>query len=188
MAKHAARLKELGVLDLGALEGRVNGEEVAVAGIVMSLRPMRSKKGDRWAIVSLQDMSGGMEVLVFPEAFGRLEGVLKSGVPLLCRGRVNVEDAGTRLALQKAQPLDQVSSAEAMVRVRVNLGGMDEYTLDQLKELFTRSPGGCPIAFDMVDPDGSVATLKSNLRVRLDQKLLDAMRMMCGQDAVEVIR
>ncbi len=189
MAKHAARLKELGVIDLSALEGRENGEDVAVAGIVMSMRPMRSKKGDRWAIVSLQDMSGGMEVLVFPEAFGRLENVLKSGVPLLCRGRVNVEDAGTRLALQKAKPLDQESPAEsAMVRVRVNLEGMKECTLDQLKELFARSPGGCPIAFDMVDPDGSVATLKSNLRVRLDQKLLDAMRMMCGQDAVEVIR
>jgi DNA polymerase-3 subunit alpha len=189
LAKHAARLKEMGALELGTLEGRRNGEEVQVAGIVMSLRPMRSRKGDRWAVVSLQDMSGGLEVLVFPEAFARLETVLKSGVPLLLRGRINVEEVGTRLALQQAQPLDQVSAAEsAMMRVRVDLGAMDEFTLDQLKELFARSPGPCQIAFDMIDPDGSVATLRTNQRVRPDDKLLNAVRQMCGADAVQVVR
>ena len=40
----------------------------------------------------------------------------------------------------------------------------------------------------MVDPDGTVATLRSNQRVRLDEKLLSAVRQMCGTDAVEVVR
>ena len=43
---------------------------------------------------------------------------------------------------------------------------MDEYTLDRLKELFARSPGPCPIAFDLLNPDGSAATLRSKQRVR----------------------
>jgi DNA polymerase-3 subunit alpha len=189
LSKHAARLKELGVVDLVTLEGRRNGEEVTVAGIVMSLRPMRSRKGDRWGILHLQDQTGGLEVLAFPEAFARLEGTLKSGAPLLLRGRVNVEEAGTRLAVQDARPLDQVSSTESTVlRVRVDLGAMDEFTLDRLKELFARSPGPCPISFDLLDPDGSAATLRSNQRVRLDDQLLDRVRQMCGADAVEVVR
>ena len=83
LAKYAARLKELGAVELAAIEGRRNGEEVTVAGMVMSMRPMRSRKGDRWAILSLQDMTGGLEALVFPEAFARLESKLKSGAPLL---------------------------------------------------------------------------------------------------------
>ncbi|HEX9844291.1 MAG TPA: DNA polymerase III subunit alpha, partial [bacterium] len=189
LAKHAARLKELGVIELAAVESRRNGEEVAVAGMVMSLRPMRSRKGDRWAIVSLQDMTGGLEALVFPEALGRLEGVLKSGAPLLLRGRVNVEEAGTRIAVQDAQPLDQLApTGTGLVRVRVELGSMDEFTLDRLKELFARSPGSCPIAFDLLDADGSVATLHSNQRVRLDEKLVEDVRKWCGPDAVQVIR
>jgi DNA polymerase-3 subunit alpha len=187
--KHAARLGELGVADLVSLEGRRNGEEVTVAGIVMAMRPMRSRKGDRWAILSLQDRTGGLEVLAFPEAFTRLEATFKSGAPLLLRGRVNVEEAGTRLAVQDAQPLDKVSSAGTTVmRVRVELGAMDEFTLDRLKELFARSPGSCPIAFDLLDPDGSVATLRSDQRVRLDDQLLNKVRQMCGPDAVEVVR
>src|SRR5579862_5689231 len=60
LAKYAARLKELGVSNIAELEGRRNGEEVRVAGVVMAIRPMRSRKGDRWAILSLHDMSGGL--------------------------------------------------------------------------------------------------------------------------------
>jgi DNA polymerase III subunit alpha len=189
LAKHAAQLKQLGAMELASLEGHANGEEVSAAGIVMSLRPMRSRKGDRWAILHLQDMTGSLEVLAFPEAFARLESTLKSGVPLLVRGRVSVEEAGTRLAIQDAKPIDQVSSAgTTLMKVRVELGSMDEYTLDRLKELFARSPGPCPIAFDMIHPDGLVATLRSDQRVRLDERLVDAIREMCGPDAVKVLR
>jgi DNA polymerase-3 subunit alpha len=189
LAKHAGRLKELGALELAAVEGRRNGEEVTVSGMVMAMRPMRSRKGDRWAIVTLQDMTGALEALVFPEAFGRLEAVLKSGAPLLLRGRVNVEEAGTRIALQDAQPLDPFASGgSGLIRVRVELGTMDEYTLDELKKVFASAPGSCPVAFDLYDPDGSVATLQSNQRIRLDEKLVADVRKWCGSDAVQVIR
>jgi DNA polymerase-3 subunit alpha len=189
LAKHSARLKELGAIDLASIEGRRNGEEVTVAGLVMSLRPMRSRKGDRWAIVGLQDISGGLEVLVFPEALGRLEGVLKSGAPLLLRGRVNAEDAGTRIAVQDAKPLDRLSGSESgLMRVRVALNSMDEYTLDELKKVFASAAGPSPIVFDLEYSDGSVATLRSNQRVRLDDKLIDDVRKWCGPDAVQVIR
>ena len=188
LAKHSARLQELGAIELAAVEGRRNGEEVTVSGMVMSLRPMRSRKGDRWAIVSLQDMTGGLEALVFPEALGRLEGVLKSGAALLLRGRVNVEEAGTRIALQNAQPLDQLTSTgTGLVRVRVDLGSMDEFTLDELKKVFASAPGSCRVAFDLFDSDGSVATLHSNQRIRLDEKLVEDVRKWCGPDAVQVI-
>ena len=154
----------------------------------MSLRPMRSRKGDRWAIVSLQDMSGGLEALVFPEALGRLEAVLKSGAPLLLRGRVNSEEAGTRIALQDAKPLDQMgSSVPGHMRVRVDLGSMDEFTLDELKKVFAGAAGPSPIVFDLLYADGSAATLKSNQRVRLNDKLIDDVRKWCGPDAVQVI-
>jgi DNA polymerase-3 subunit alpha len=188
LAKHAARLKELNAVELSSLEGRRNGEEITVAGIVVSLRAMRSRKGDRWAILTLQDMTGTVEALAFPEAFARLEITLKSGTPLLCRGRVNVEEAGTRISLQEGRPLDQVSDAgTAVMRVRVDLGAMDEYTLDRLKELFSRSPGPCPIAFDLRDPQGTMATLRSNQRVKINDQLVDRVREMCGPDAVEVV-
>ena len=50
------------------------------------MRSMRSRKGERWGILTLQDMTGVLEILAFPESFARLEGVFKSNAPLVLKG------------------------------------------------------------------------------------------------------
>jgi DNA polymerase-3 subunit alpha len=189
LSKHAARLKDLGVVDLAALEGRRNGEEITVAGIVVSTRPMRSRKGDRWAIVNLQDMTAAAEVLAFPEAYARLEATFKSPGPLVLKARVNVEEVGTRLVVMEARVLEGAPGGVRALRVRVDLAaGLDDFTLDRLLELFVAKPGPCPVVFDLLHADGSAATLRATQRVRLDDDLLIAVRAMCGADAVELDR
>ncbi len=189
LAKHAGRLKEISAVELGAIEGRRSGEEISVAGIVVSMRPMRSRKGDRWAIFTLQDMTGVLEALAFPEAFGRLEGVFRAATPLLVKGRINVEEVGTRLVVMEARPLEEVAEGiPSRLRVRVDLGAVDEFTLDRLQELFASKPGPCPVTFELLSADGSMATLMAEQRVRPDRALLEAVRAMCGADAVEVLR
>ena len=101
-------MQDLKAIDLSTLEGRRNGEDIVVAGIIVQLRPMRSRRGARWAILTLQDRTGVCEALVFPEAFQKLEPILKAATPLLVKGRIAVEDVGTRVIVSDARLLDQV--------------------------------------------------------------------------------
>jgi len=189
LARHAGRFKQLAVTEIGALEGSHNGEEVNLAALVVNQRAMRSKRGDRWAICLLQDMTGAVELLVFPEAFARLEYLLKAGRPLLVKGRINVEEVGTRVVALEGKPLDDVvEPAPSQMRVRVDLGVLNEFTLDRLQELFDSMPGPCRVAFELIQPDGSRAVLQSDRRVRPDRQLVEAVQEMCGADAVEVLR
>jgi DNA polymerase-3 subunit alpha len=188
LAKYAGRLKELAVVELGAVEGRRNGEDVLVAGVVANSRAMRSRKGDRWAIYTLQDLSGVVELLVFPEAFGRLESVFRADTPLLVKGRINVEDAGMRVTVSDARPLEDVTEPPpSLLCVRVSLEAMDEWMLERLEQLFESKPGPCRVAFELIGADGSVATLEAERRVRPDRELVEAVREMCGADAVQVL-
>src|SRR6267142_1252816 len=98
LEKYASRLKDLGALSLDELEGQRNGKEITVAALIVGTRPMRSKKGARWAIFTIQDMTGVQELLAFPESFARLENILKPGAPLLLKARVQIDEAGTRLS------------------------------------------------------------------------------------------
>ena len=165
LERFAGRLQEVKAVHLASVEGRRNREEITVAGMIVSSRQMRSKRGARWAIYTIQDMTGIQELLAFPESFARLEPVLKTGTALLIKARVNVEEAGTRLALVDARPLeDRGEAAVTLMRVRVDLGMMDELTLDQLQDLFARHPGPCPVAFELLSPDGTVATLQAQQR------------------------
>ncbi|HEX2712758.1 MAG TPA: DNA polymerase III subunit alpha [Candidatus Acidoferrales bacterium] len=188
LAKYAGRLQGLGAVELGAVEGKRSGEEITVAGIVVNIRPMRSRKGDRWAILTLQDTTGVLEVLAFPESFARLEGMLRAGAPLLVKGRVNVEEVGTRVVILEAGPLEEVAeSGPSLLRVRVNRNALDEFTMDCLQGLFSVNRGNCPVEFEVTSPDGTIARVLTDRRVHVDKELVEKVREMCGADAVEVV-
>jgi DNA polymerase III subunit alpha len=187
--KYAGRLKELAAIELSTMEGRRNGEEIVVAGIIVQTRPMRSRRGARWAILTLQDRTGVIDALVFPEAFQKLEPLLKAATPLLVKGRVAVEDVGTRLIVSDARLLDQVTDrAPSLLRVRVGLHALDTGALDRLQELFTSRPGRCRVAFELVNEDGTEATLDAGSAVQADRELVERVREICGSDSVAVVQ
>jgi DNA polymerase-3 subunit alpha len=189
MDKYAGRLKDLNAIELSTMEARRNGEDIVVAGIIVQSRPMRSRRGARWAILALQDRTGVIEALVFPEAFQKLETILKMNTPLLAKGRVAVEDVGTRLIVSDARLLDQLTDrAPSLLRVRVDLGSVDAGALDRLQELFTKRPGRCRVAFELVKSDGTEATLEAGSAVMADRELLERVREICGTDSVAVVQ
>src|ERR1700732_4535195 len=149
--KYAGRLKELSAVEISSIEGRRNNEDIVVAGIVVQARPMRSRGGARWAILTLQDRTGVIEALAFPEAFQKLEPVFKAATPLLVKGRVAVEDVGTRVIVSDARLLEHAAARPpSLLRVRVDLNALDPGALDRLQELFSSRPGRCRVAFEAV--------------------------------------
>ncbi len=189
---YAGRLQDLGAIELSSLEGRRNGEEIVVAGIIVQARPMRSRRGARWAILTLQDRTGVCEAMVFPEAFQKLEPNLKAATPLLVKGRVAVEDVGTRVIVADAKPLDQLretngTGSAGVLRVRVNRNAIDAGVIEQLHELFVSHPGRCRIAFEVVQDDGTEATIDAVSAVQADPALVERVREICGTDSVAVV-
>jgi DNA polymerase III subunit alpha len=199
--KYAGRLQDLKAVELATLEGHRNGEEIVVAGIIVQARPMRSRRGARWAILTLQDRTGVTDALVFPEAYQKLEPILKAATPLLIKGRVAVEDVGTRVIVSDARPMDRMADplagqaagkhadrAPRLLRVRVTLSAFDAGALDCLHNLFSSHPGRCRVAFDLVKDDGMEATLEASSAIRADKELVERVREICGADSVEVVQ
>ena len=150
---------------------------------------MRSKKGARWAIFTLQDMTGVQEMLAFPESFARLEHILKPGTPLLLKARVQIEEAGTRLSLQEARRLEEIAerTVPSEFCVHLDLENINEDTLDRLEILFAGFAGNSPVVFELRSPDGSLALLQAQQRVRITPELTDAVRQLCGEKAIEMV-
>jgi DNA polymerase-3 subunit alpha len=191
LERFRTRLEELAVCPLGTLDERAqagDGADVTVAGIVAAVRPMRSKKGQRWAILTLQDMTGTADVLVFPESFSRYERLLRTGATLVVKGRISVEEVGTRVILAEARSLEGETGAAGggTLRLHVEADSMDEHSLNLLKELFASRPGPCRVCFVVATADGTVGTQHTAYRVRPDEDLLAKVRDLLGEDAVEL--
>ena len=189
LARYASRLEDMKAVTLDQVEGQRNNKDITVAALIVGVRPMRTRKGARWGVFTLQDMTGVQEMLVFPETFTRLEAMLKPGVPLLLKARVQVEEAGTRLSLQEARRLEDIAERAAApqeFRVRMDMRAINPGCLDRLETLFSNFPGSCVVVFELRSADGSVALLQAQQGVRPNPELVEAVRQICGDRAVEM--
>lgn len=85
--------KKLGAIPTGDLVHQRHNAEAAIVGIVAGLKERLMKSGDgRWAVLTLEDTFGQAEVLVFSRVYEEAEPILKSGEPVLIRGRALIDD------------------------------------------------------------------------------------------------
>src|SRR5260370_8599671 len=77
---------------ISGLKQSTGKDEIFAAGIIANLRVLKSKKGDLYAQGTLEDMVGAVDILVFPEAYRRLQDNVKLKAPVLVRGTGRVEE------------------------------------------------------------------------------------------------
>ena len=90
-------------------------DEIVTAGMLINLRVLKSRKGETYAQGTLEDMTGTVDLLVFPEAYRRCR-KSEARVPVLIKAGVRVEEgANPKLTISEITPLDeaQVPSCRA---------------------------------------------------------------------------
>src|SRR6476620_4682806 len=73
-------------------DGKPEGANVTIAGLITGLQVKRTKKGDLWAIVTVEDLEGAIECLFFPSAYLTVQHALTHDAVVVVKGRVNRRD------------------------------------------------------------------------------------------------
>ncbi|MGO2146990.1 DNA polymerase III subunit alpha, partial [Halomonas sp.] len=98
-------------------------EPQRVAGLVVAMRTMKSKRGDTMAFITLDDRTGRIEASLFGELFDQLRGQIEADQVLIVEGEVSSDDfsGGLRLRGKDVTP---------MVTARIRYGDAVELALD----------------------------------------------------------
>jgi DNA polymerase-3 subunit alpha len=163
---------------------------VTLAGILTSLRVRPSKKGDLWGSGILEDHRGSVELLVFPQAYQQLQGVLKPDKALLIKGRVrHEENQRTKVAVSEARPLEAaVDGPKPRLRIRVDLDQAGEGLAAELLGVLSAHPGGNPLVLELTRAGEFSATLRVGRprTVAADEDVINQLRALAGVSAVEL--
>ena len=79
-----------------------------MAGVIGNLKLKRTKKGDKMAILTLEDQTGSVEVVVFPDVFNSYSPLLKSEEPLLIQGTAEVEENTVKIISHEISSLEDI--------------------------------------------------------------------------------
>jgi len=117
--RQAARL--LAPINLGDLESSSENKMVSAVVMITSIKPVVTKKGDRMAILQLEDLSGQAEAVVFPKSFARIGTLLIEDARLMMWGKVDRKDDRVQLIVEDVEPIDAVQLV--MVELEAQVAG-----------------------------------------------------------------
>ncbi len=163
-------------------------QEVALAGLATAVQRRKTRRGDWMATLSLEDLEGTIEVVVFPELFAKHEALLMMpDVALLVTGKLEVGEDKPKLVAEGLVPLEEARERQAQgVTIRVHTLGADEETLRRLRAILERFRGDCPLTLELHHPQSYRVTLRVEPALRLgpNRELTESVEDLLGKGAV----
>ncbi|GKW50744.1 DNA polymerase III subunit alpha [Halomonas sp. NCCP-2165] len=169
---------------------RPSREPQRIAGLVVGVRTMKSKRGDTMAFLTLDDRTGRIEASLFGELYDQLRGQIEADQVLIIEGEVSSDDysGGLRLRGKEVTPMVAARTRYAQaVELRIDgqraNGGLIR-SLEASLEPY-RSAEGLPVRLHYRNARaGGWLELAEAWRVAPSDELLIALREVEGQDGV----
>jgi DNA polymerase-3 subunit alpha len=153
LSRYANDIKRFATADTAKLAELPDKGEVKLCGIVVALKESITKKGDRMAFVTLEDLVGSVEVVMFPETFAKCSEFLKSDDPLLVTGTIDQGEKGAKVMANEVVLLREVNARETkQVVFTLAADGLDRSQLESLREIMRRYPGNCRVTLAIEVP------------------------------------
>lgn len=127
--------------------------EIRVAGIITSHKTMKTRRDERMATFILEDLSGRIEVVAFPDSYQRYLDVISDDQLVWVKGKFQGEGESRRIHLSSIMPLAEALQKQAKrVFLRVFLPGIEDSIFEELKAILSRFYGPCPVFFELETP------------------------------------
>jgi DNA polymerase-3 subunit alpha len=164
-----------------------DGQATRVGGIISKMRPLTTKAGKMMATVTVEDLDGSIEVVVFPEAYARSAMHLKQDAAIFICGTANRRETPPRLTAEQIIPLDDVPKKfTRAVHIRLPAESTAPEILDRIHETVGAHRGNAPVLFCFIYPDGKLIFLEAAepFNVTPSAKLVEEIEAIAGEDTV----
>ncbi len=134
-------IKKIAGRTIAALKDNATPGQVKVAGVVSALKLRNTKKGERYGNFNLEDKTGFIEVIAWPDTYRKCMEILGTDDPIFVTGKLEVGEDRIQIIANEIQPL-----AEVTAKARANGNGKTNGDRDKL-HLYARESEICPEDF-----------------------------------------
>jgi DNA polymerase-3 subunit alpha len=165
--------------------------EMSMGGVVSAVRLTKTKKGDRMAIVTLEDEGGAIDVVVYSEAYRTCAPLLVEDAMIVARGRLDKDEESARIVATEILSLGTVRERVAReVAIRLVVPPHGRPTFEALADVCSRHPGDRRLAFELeLRGNGRGMRVRLDvppLRVRASERLVAEVERICGEGSVQL--
>jgi DNA polymerase-3 subunit alpha len=190
LTRYETTIRALSTATTGGLADISDGREVKLCGIITTVKTTLTKKGDRMAYLTLEDLQGTVEVIAFPDLYKAAGELIAPERVVRLTGTVDRGDKGTKLRGSKIEPLAD-AQAQTVKRVLIRLSDRPEAKdqLPRLREVLLRHPGATSVALTVLmdsSMEADTAPLP-NLTVTASEHLVADVEEVLGKGALSLL-
>jgi DNA polymerase-3 subunit alpha len=189
--RFAAEVSRFSKKSIAELIADGNNVDCRVAGIVTEFRTRRTKKGDLMALFTLEDLTGAVETVVFPNAYPKFEPYMTADFPILVSGKFECEDErGCKLIASDLQPLSGISERSAKtLRISACISSLSPESATLLHRLLVNNQGDTGVEVELYHPSAFRVNIQSAdfVKVKSSTGLIQQIESICGPGSVQVM-
>ena len=160
-----------------------DGESVALGVVVTAAKEKVSRKGGRVAILTVEDLTGSVEVLVFGDVLEKMAPWLSQpSLPLWLKGDVVQEERGAKIVAREVAPLGtSLPRWPARLDLRLQASSLTMEQLLALREVLSRHQGTVPAYLHFLNPqENGVLALPDSLALTPSEDLATELNHLFG--------
>ena len=176
--------------DALGLKDHADAESVRIAGIARSSKVIKTKKGDLMAFVTVEDIHGSTEVVVFSSVYAEANQLLTEDNPILVEGRIQKDENSVKILADKIIPIDKAEETwTASIHVNLEVTRTDRASLESLRKVLEAHAGPCAAFIHLKNPENAeaVIALPETMKLKAGRSLKRDVESLLGYQALETI-
>jgi DNA polymerase III subunit alpha len=162
-------------------EERPHGSSLTISGLVTSVQRKITKRGDSWATITLEDLDGAIEVLLFPSTYQLASTLLVEDSVLRIKGALSRDKDQPELRAQEVTVPDLSGGPSGPVVISLPSTRCTPPTVAQLREVLRTHPGVTEVRLRLLSREKTtVMRLDDGLRVAPSPALYADLKQLLG--------
>ena len=166
-------------------EGRADGSTVTISGLVTGVQRKITKRGDPWAMVTVEDLEGGIDVLLFPSAYQLASTLLVQDAVITVKGRLSKSKEVPELHGQEVSSPDLSQGPQGPVIVSLPQTRCTPPVVGQFKDILATHPGVTEVRLRLMSRQKTIVMrMPDQLRVTPSPALYADLKTLLGPNCL----
>jgi DNA polymerase-3 subunit alpha len=156
-----------------------DNQEVILAGIIERKKVKFTKNNSMMAFISIEDLYGTIEVIVFPSVYEKYLNYIKEDFPVIIRGKVSIkEDEEPKILCDEIKPLTHIINKKLWLNIKKSVN------IEKIKMILSKHKGNIPV-FIRLSNKNFVAN--KDLWVNGNEHMIEELNNILGKDNVKIM-
>jgi DNA polymerase-3 subunit alpha len=187
LEKYKEEFKDIGLTPCSQVQNFETGLQVLVGGLLQMKRIKKDKKNRDYAIITIEDLYGIIDVFIFSDQYERYAHLLKEDRMLIIKGTVFGEEENKKIKAEQIFPFEEVYNHYKKILIECKEGDLGPEKLKAFYDLINNSHGECEVWFKIIDENGFRNIRSRSLKINPNPEILSKIRAIFGDDSLKII-